>query len=306
MMRRAGSADASVAAALANDSAGQRRNGLPALTCSTISRADRSTPASARRSSTRRAASGSSGIVTESRARSGGVDAERLEQRPLIQDGMARRHERSRPRHARRVAPAAAGQVITDSLRRARRPRQQPAARPAMKIDHQIEAAGAEAPRERDVVSQSREAARPLEHDDFVDAGMVAHDRFGRRFHEVGDTGAGEAPPKRADRRRGEDHVADQAQSNQKDLQRSVGTSGTWHSAPIFDRRLVDQHHRNVVLDRIHAVTRSALERLSVLHQRDRRLARRAGEDFEQFSVDWHGREGPLGSKDSTVQRLRG
>ena len=56
----------------------------------------------------------------------------------------------------------------------------------------------------------------------------------------------------------------------------------------VLDRRLVDQHHRDVVLDRIHAVTGAALQRLAVLHQRDRRLARRAGEDFEQFSIDWH------------------
>ncbi len=54
---------------------------------------------------------------------------------------------------------------------------------------------------------------------------MVAHHRFGRRFDEVGDAGVGKPPPQRADRRRGEDHVADQAQANQEDLR-------TWHSEP--------------------------------------------------------------------------
>ncbi|MNC94576.1 hypothetical protein D3C83_114650 [compost metagenome] len=72
MMRRDGSPVASAAAAAANDDAGQRRKGLPALTCSTISLASRSSPAPASRWSTRRTASGSSGIFTASRARSGG------------------------------------------------------------------------------------------------------------------------------------------------------------------------------------------------------------------------------------------
>jgi hypothetical protein len=212
---------------------------------------------------------------------------------------MAWGDERPRPRHARRVTPASAGQGITDSLRRPRRPRQETAAGPAVKINYQVKPAAAKAPRQRRVVLQPGEAARPGEHDNFVDAWMVAHHRFGRCFHEVGDTGAGEAPPNRGDRRRGEDDVADQPKPNQKNLQL------------FFDRRFVDQHHRNVVLDWIHAVTRSALQCLSVLHQGDRRLACRAGEDFEQFGVDWHCRilAGPTGSrssKGSTVQRFRG
>ena len=57
-----------------------------------------------------------------------------------------------------------------------------------------------------------------------------------------------------------------------------------------FNRRFVDKHHRDVVLDWIHATTGGAFERLSVLDERNRCLARRAGEDFEEFSVDGHGR----------------
>src|SRR6185436_4971260 len=120
---------------------------------------------------------------------------------------------------ALRVTPAAAWQVIADPPRRARRPRQESTARPAVKIDHQIKTAGAKASRERDVVLQPRETARAVEHDDVVECWMMVHDRFGRCFHEVCDVGGGEAPPKRADRRRGEDDVADQPQSNDKNIQ---------------------------------------------------------------------------------------
>src|SRR6185436_14369434 len=78
---------------------------------------------------------------------------------------------------------------------------------------------------------------------------------------------------------------------NRSRTRRMFGTSGTSGTPGtfgtlgtlLFDRGFVDQHHRDVVLDRIDAVTRFALERLSVLHQRDRRLACRAGEYFEQF-----------------------
>src|SRR5687767_9557946 len=55
-----------------------------------------------------------------------------------------------------------------------------------------------------------------------------------------------------------------------------------------LDRRLVYQHNRDVVLDGIHTMARPALERRAVLDEGDRRLAVGAGEDFEQFCVDWH------------------
>ena len=64
------------------------------------------------------------------------------------------------------------------------------------------------------VVAPSRQSVRPLGDDDRIDAGMMAHDRFGRCFNEVGDARVRKSTPQRADRRRGEDHVADQPQSN--------------------------------------------------------------------------------------------
>ena len=56
----------------------------------------------------------------------------------------------------------------------------------------------------------------------------------------------------------------------------------------LFDGRFIDQHDRNVVLDRIHTFARGALQRSSVFDERDRRLAVRTGENFEQFRVDGH------------------
>src|SRR5438105_5052016 len=57
-----------------------------------------------------------------------------------------------------------------------------------------------------------------------------------------------------------------------------------------FDGGFVDEHHRDVVLDWIDAMARAALERRPVLHQTDRRLTVRAGENLEQFWVDRHER----------------
>ena len=48
-----------------------------------------------------------------------------------------------------------------------------------------------------------------------------------------------------------------------------------------LDRGFVDQHHRDVILDRVHAMTLLALQSGVVVHEDDRRLAVRAREDFE-------------------------
>src|SRR4030095_13242555 len=57
-----------------------------------------------------------------------------------------------------------------------------------------------------------------------------------------------------------------------------------------FDRRLVDEHHRYVIFDRVYAVTLFTFERCVVLHELDRRLAIRAGQNLEQFGIDRHQR----------------
>ena len=60
------------------------------------------------------------------------------------------------------------------------------------------------------------------------------------------------------------------------------------HVRLLFDRRLVDKHDGDVVLDRIDALAGVALERGVVLHQFDGRLAVRTGEDLEQLRIDCH------------------
>src|ERR1700704_2224172 len=50
----------------------------------------------------------------------------------------------------------------------------------------------------------------------------------------------------------------------------------------------VDQHDRDVVLDRVDPVALAALERRTVLDELYRGLAVRARKDFEQLGVDWH------------------
>ena len=59
----------------------------------------------------------------------------------------------------------------------------------------------------------------------------------------------------------------------------------------MLDCGLVDEHHRNVVLDGIHAVARDALERRAVLDQRDWSFAVGTGQNLEQFRVDSHSRD---------------
>ena len=49
-------------------------------------------------------------------------------------------------------------------------------------------------------------------------------------------------------------------------------------AASVFDRRLVDEHDRNVVLDRVDPVTGVALEPRAVVHEAHRSLALRTDE----------------------------
>jgi hypothetical protein len=55
-----------------------------------------------------------------------------------------------------------------------------------------------------------------------------------------------------------------------------------------LDRRLVDQHHRDVVFDGIDAAALVALKRGPVIHELNGRLARGADENFEELGIDRH------------------
>jgi hypothetical protein len=54
------------------------------------------------------------------------------------------------------------------------------------------------------------------------------------------------------------------------------------------DGGLVDQHDRDVVLDRIDPAALVAFEALAVVDEPDGGLAVGTREDFEQFLVNWH------------------
>jgi hypothetical protein len=56
----------------------------------------------------------------------------------------------------------------------------------------------------------------------------------------------------------------------------------------LFDFRLFDQHHRDVVLDWIDALARGALEARMVIHRRDAGMALGAHENLEQLWIDGH------------------
>jgi hypothetical protein len=55
-----------------------------------------------------------------------------------------------------------------------------------------------------------------------------------------------------------------------------------------LDRRLVQQHHGDVVLDRIHAFALPALEGRAILDELHFRLAVGARQDFQELRIDGH------------------
>ena len=118
--------------------------------------------------------------------------------------------------------------------------------------------------------------ARARRDDDFVEVRIVRDDRRGVGFDEVGDACAGIRAGAARGQRRREHDVADQAQTDQEDLRGAL------------DRGFVDQHHRDVILDRIDAPALRALQRRAALDQLDLRLAVGARQNLEQFRVDGH------------------
>jgi hypothetical protein len=121
---------------------------------------------------------------------------------------------------------------------------------------------------------QARRAAGTLDHDDLIEVRIAGHHRRGLPFHQVGERGVREPPPQRADHRRRQYDVADEAEADEKDA----------HGSRL-DGGLVEQHDGDVVPDRVHAFALPALECGSVLDEVDLRLAVRAGKDFQEFRI---------------------
>ena len=57
-----------------------------------------------------------------------------------------------------------------------------------MKIDRDVETVRAQAPRQTDVVGETREATRPCDDDDVVQRGVVSNYRLGRSFNQIRET----------------------------------------------------------------------------------------------------------------------
>lgn len=56
----------------------------------------------------------------------------------------------------------------------------------------------------------------------------------------------------------------------------------------VLDRRLVNEHDRDVILDQVNALARSALQCGAVVDQGDRRLAVGARQNVKEFRIDSH------------------
>ena len=253
------------AASSANDCSGQRRNGLPALTCSTMTRrvgrdAERAQP----RVRSRGAAAASTGISTRSRSRSAGAAsaASTAASRSHWFSTEWRGAQLARPMDDARVHPAAPGDIVADAHRRAAQPTS--ARRCAARRANRSRRRTARARRrraERQVVDASARQPRGRCDDDRPrrGAGLPATTGAAARFDQI----------RRA-----------RASGNRRRSARTTGvvnttspirrrrTSRILNAASVLDRRLVDQHHRDVVLDRIHAVARVALQAGAVLDER--------------------------------------
>jgi hypothetical protein len=149
-----------------------------------------------------------------------------------------------------------------------------------VEIDSQIEAVRPQSSRERDVRHRPADAATAWSDDHVIEMRVVENYGRGVRLDDVADVRVWISPPQRPNGWRREDHVANLAQANQKYSHRAKSF--------ILNRGLIDQHHGNVVLDRIHTIALRALQCCAVLHERHRCFAVGARENLEQFRVDRH------------------
>ena len=94
-----------------------------------------------------------------------------------------------------------------------------------MKIDDQVKVCGVKPARESEIVVPSRQAAWPPGNDEVVELRMVTDDGFGWSLDEIREMRVGKPAPQRANRGRGEYHVANQPQPDEQDSQGSIVAS---------------------------------------------------------------------------------
>ena len=79
-----------------------------------------------------------------------------------------------------------------------------------MQIYSDIEMLSPQPPRKRQVVTHTRQTARPRDDNDVSQITITADDRGGSRFDDIGELAVGIASSKGANERRREHHVANQ------------------------------------------------------------------------------------------------
>ena len=130
-----------------------------------------------------------------------------------------------------------------------------------MQIEDDVEPFRPQTPREPQIVANTRQPARPRHDDDLGEVGVAGYDRRGVAFHEVSQAGFRERPLEGPEKRRREDHVTDETQADEQYLHVSAARRARLGCPLRLDRRLVEQHDRDIVLDRIDALALAALER---------------------------------------------
>ena len=191
------------------------------------------------------------------------------------------REQHARPVNHARVHPGSARNIVAHSHRRARGPGQPRAAGAAMQVDDEIEARCRELARQSPIVGDPRQSTGVRDRDHGVQVRVPGDDRRGGRFDEVRERRVRVPAPQRADDRRREHDVADEAQADEKNPNRSVLDSG-------LDRGLIDQHDGDVVLNRVDPPTGVALEARAGLDDVYWCAACRADQNLEQRRIDGH------------------
>jgi len=134
------------------------------------------------------------------------------------------------------------------------------------------------------------EAAQPSQFGrvDFGQIGVAFEDFTEAIFHEDGQAEVGAEAFENVERGCGEDAIA---QASQPEDGNPAAPRQTFQDAVhglFFDFRLVHQHHRDVVANRVHAMALDALQAALVGIEFDRGLTQGTHEDFEQIFTDSH------------------
>ena len=187
--------------------------------------------------------------------------------------------------HDPRVHPAAALDVVADPLARAARPASATrcAGRRADRSPGRTAPAAAVAPARRSSSEPAQPRASAARRSLRRGAGCSLTTRRRRRLDEIRRCARRDTPAA-ARRMTG---VVNTTSPIRRSRSSRIFTRWLVKMAMLeLDRGFVDEHDRDVVLDRIDALALRALERRAVLHEIDLRLAVRARQNLEQLRID--------------------